>query len=195
MALPQLKMTLDDFVDWENEQPERHIFYRGEIFAMNDGEVSAMAGVRKAHAHVTLNLGAALNSPLRGTPCKPFITDVKLRIDAAETMFYPDIMVGCDPRDKKTPLHLAHPKLIIEVLSESTAAFDRGLKFITCRRIDTLEEYALVDIDHRCVEVFRRNSDNQWVLHEFSGEESVEFASVGLTLSAELLYENVDIEE
>ncbi|MDP2809007.1 MAG: Uma2 family endonuclease [Rhodocyclaceae bacterium] len=184
MALPQPKMTLDAFLACENEQSTRNFFYRGEIFAM--------VGVRQAHAIATLNLGAALKSALRGTPCRTFVADMKLRIDAADAVFYPDVMVSCDPRDRTTPMHIAHPKLIVEVLSDSTAAFDRGEKFAACRKIDMLEEYALVDLDARRVEIFRRSAEGLWVLHEFAGEQAVEFISVGATVPAEVLYENVE---
>lgn len=186
MSLPQPKLSLDAFVEWENAQPERHFFFRGEVFAM--------VGVRQAHAHVALNLGAAFKSALRGTPCRTFIADVKLRIAAADALFYPDVMVSCDVRDRATPLYLSHPKLIVEVLSESTAAFDRGAKFASCRLIDTLEEYVLVDLDARRVEAFRRNSEGRWELYEFTGDADVEFASIGVTLDAPTLYENVEPE-
>jgi Uma2 family endonuclease len=184
MALPQPKLTLDTFLTWENEQTTRNFFYHGEVFAM--------VGVRQAHAHVTLNLGATLKAALRGTPCRAFVADMKLRVDAADAVFYPDVMVGCDPRDRATPLYLSYPKLIVEVLSDSTAAFDRGDKFVACRRIDTLEEYALVDVDARRVESFRRNAEGLWVLHEFSGTQAVEFASIGVIIDSETLYENVE---
>lgn len=184
MALPQEKLTLAAFLDWEAAQPERYSFWRGEVFAM--------VGVRQSHALVTLNVASALKAALRGTPCRAFVADMKLRIDAADALFYPDVMVSCDARDRSTPLWLAYPKLVVEVLSDSTAAFDRGAKFAACRMIGTLEEYALIDIEARRVEVFRRNAAGRWELHEFVGAAAVEFASVGVTLDAEALYENVE---
>jgi Uma2 family endonuclease len=186
MALPQKSLSLESFLDWEMAQPERHFFYRGEVFAM--------VGVRQAHAHVALNVGAAFKSALRGTPCRAFVADMKLRIDRADALFYPDVMVTCDARDKTTPLYLSQPKLIVEVLSDSTAAFDRGAKFVAYRMIDTLEEYVLVDIDARRVEAFRRNATGRWELFEFLGEAPVEFASIGVTVDAATLYENVEPE-
>lgn len=186
MNLPQPKWRLDEYLDWEAKQPERNFYFRGEVFAM--------VGVRQAHAHVAGNIYSACKAALRGTPCRAFVADMKLRIDAADAVFYPDVMVSCDARDRATPLWLAHPKLVIEVLSDSTAAFDRGAKFAACRLIDTLEEYALIDIDVRRTEVFRRNAEGRWVLYEFSGEEPVEFQSIGVTIDAATLYENVDEE-
>jgi Uma2 family endonuclease len=187
MALPQAKLSLDTFIAWENTQPERHFFFRGEVFAM--------VGVRQAHAHGAGNIFAAFKSALRGTPCRTFIADVKLRIEAADALFYPDVMVSCDARDKATPLYLSHPKLIVEVLSESTAAFDRGAKFAACRMIDTLAEYVLVDLDARRIEAFRRNAEGRWELFEFLRDAPVEFASIGVTLDAATVYENVEPED
>ena len=184
MALPQEKLSLETFLAWETAQAERYFFYRGEVFAM--------VGVRQAHATVTLNAGAAFKSALRGTPCRAFVADVKLRVDAADALFYPDVMVTCDARDKATPNYLAHPKLVVEVLSDSTAAFDRGAKFAAYRLIDTLEEYALIDVDARRVEVFRRNAAGRWELYDFAAGTAVEFASIGVTLDAATLYENVE---
>jgi Uma2 family endonuclease len=177
-------MNPDDFIAWEATQPTRNFYYRGEVFAM--------VGVRQAHATVTLNLGAALKTALRVTPCRAFVADMKLRVDAADAVFYPDVMVSCDLRDRQTPFYLAYPQLIVEVLSDSTAAFDRGDKFAACRQIETLAEYVLVNIDARRTEVFRKNTEGLWVLHEFTGEQTVEFASLGVTLPAEALYENVE---
>lgn len=184
MALPQPKLMLEAYLAWESEQPDRNFYYRGETFAM--------VGVRQAHAHVTLNVGAAFKSALRGTPCRTFVADVKLRIDAADAVFYPDVMASCDARDLQTPLYLSHPKLIVEVLSDSTAAFDRGEKFAACRQIDALEEYALIDIDVRRTEVFRRNAEGRWELFEFTGAQPVEFASIGVVPDSATLYENVE---
>lgn len=184
MALPQEKLSLEAFLAWETAQADRYFFYRGEVFAM--------VGVRQAHAHVAGNVFAAFKSALRGTPCHTFVADMKLRVDAADALFYPDVMVTCDARDKATPNYLAHPKLIVEVLSDSTAAFDYGAKFAACRQIDTLEEYALIDVEARRVEVFRRNAAGRWELYDFAAAGAVEFASIGVTLDVATLYENVE---
>jgi len=176
-------LTLDEYMAWEAEQPERNFYYQGEIFAM--------VGARQAHVLVSLNIGAALKTALRGGPCRAFVSDMKLRVDAANAVFYPDVMVSCDPRDRTTPLWLAHPVLVVEVLSDSTAAFDRGAKFSACRGIDSLMEYALVDIDARRVEVYRRNAEGLWVLHDYALGAAVEFASVAVVMPAEAVFEAV----
>ena len=181
--LTSRRMTLEEYLVWEAGQAQRNVYFRGDIFAMT--------GARQSHVAVAGNVYAALKAALRGGPCRVFVSDMKLRIDAANAVFYPDVMVSCDARDRQTPLFISHPRLVVEVLSESTAAFDRGDKFAACRSVESLQEYALIDVAARRSEVFRRNAEGHWVLYEFTGGETVEFASVGVTLPAEVVFEDV----
>jgi Uma2 family endonuclease len=113
MSLAQEKIPFgpEDYLVWEQEQPERNEFVDGETFAMS--------GASDAHSTVALNLAALLRSALRGTPCKPFIADMKVHVATANSFFYPDIVVTCDPRDRGPEAsHVKqHPALIVEVLS------------------------------------------------------------------------------
>ena len=176
MGLPQEKSKFDAaaYLAWEAEQPERHEYIAGEIFAM--------VGVRQVHNIATLNLAAALRQSLKGSPCRVFVESVKTRVEAADCYFYPDVAVTCDARDRATPDYLSHPLLIVEVLSESTAGFDRGDKFAAYRQLPSLQEYVLVDLAARRIEVFRRNADQHWVLYDYLAGDQLELASLGLTL-------------
>jgi Uma2 family endonuclease len=189
MAVSQSKPFLDadGYLAWESEQPTKSEYIAGEVFAME--------GVRRAHAIVALNVVASLREHLRGSPCIPFIADMKLHVAAADAFFYPDIMVSCDARDGQNDLlFLEHPKLIVEVLSESTAAHDRGAKFAAYRMIANLQEYVLIDIDARRVEVFRRQSAGEWLLHDYATESACRFDSVGLELGMERVFEDIELE-
>ena len=176
MALPQQKQVFDAtaYLAWEAAQPERNEFMAGEVFAM--------VGVRQAHNVATLNLASHLRSELKGSPCRVFIESVKTRIEAADCFFYPDVVVTCDARDRATPEYLSHPLLVVEVLSDSTAAFDRGNKFAAYRKLESLQEYLLVDLDSRRLELFRRNPENHWVLYDFGAGDTLELASLALKL-------------
>jgi Uma2 family endonuclease len=188
-AQQQLKFSLDDYLLWEAEQSERHEYLNGEVFAMT--------GARDTHNTIALNIASALRSALRGSPCRAFIADMKLRIDSANAAFYPDVMVTCDPRDKtpETDLAKQHPVLIVEVLSESTSAYDRGLKFEHYRKIDTLKEYLLVEQDRRHADLFRRREDDsRWVLYASGATDDVVLDSVGVQLSMDTLFEDVAFE-
>jgi Uma2 family endonuclease len=116
---------------------------------------------------------------------------MKLRVAAADASFYPDVMVTCDARDHAADRFLEHPVLVVEVLSEATAAFDRGDKFAAYRRLPSLREYAVIDIDARRVECFRRDAANHWVLFEFAGDAACEFASIELSLPLAAVFEDV----
>lgn len=188
MAMPQTEKRFDAsaYLRWEEAQAERHEYVAGEVFAM--------VGVRQSHNVATLNLASYLRQALKGGPCRVFVESVKTRIDAADCFFYPDVLVTCDPRDRLTPDYVSHPLLVAEVLSESTAAFDRGGKFAAYRKLDSLQDYVLIDLAAGRVEVFRRDAENHWVLHDYGPGEHVELASLGLDLPVDQILEDTEEE-
>ena len=179
MALTQPKESFDAaaYLAWEATQSERNEYVAGEVFAM--------VGVRQSHNVATLNLATMLRRELKGSPCRVFIESVKTRVEAADCFFYPDVVVTCDARDRQTPDYVSHPALVVEVLSVSTAAFDRGATFAAYRKLESLRDYVLVDVEAQRIEVFRRNPDNHWVLYKYGAGERVELASLGLTLGVD----------
>jgi Uma2 family endonuclease len=184
LPLSQSRFDTDDYLAWEAQQADRSEYFDGEVFAM--------VGVRRVHATVALNLGTALRQHLRGTPCLPFIADMKLRVETADAFFYPDVMVTCDSRDRQAELFVEHPQLIVEILSDATAAYDRGLKFAAYRQIAELQEYVLIDVATRRIEIFRRQAGNEWLMHDYAGEPSCYFDTVKLTLTLDTVFEDVD---
>ena len=189
MGLPKAihQMTAEEFSAWELDEPERHEFFRGEVF-----RVFGMGGATRQHTDVSGNCYATLKNHLRGSPCRPFMADMKVQVQKTGDMFYPDVLVTCNPLDLAASLAMNHPKLIIEVLSPSTATFDRGDKFLTYRMIDALEEYVLVDPHTRSFEVYRRQPNGtDWLLTPGRYAEGLLLQSVGLTIPADVLFENV----
>lgn len=187
MPLPKTENGFDAaaYLAWEETQPGRNEYVAGEVFAM--------VGVRQSHNVATGNLYNVLRRELKGSPCRVFIESVKTRVEAANCFFYPDVVVTCDPRDRLTPEYLSHPLLVAEVLSESTAAYDRGAKFAAYRKLDSLQDYVLIDVAAQRVEVFRRNAENHWVLYDYGAGDRVELASLSLHLDlAELLDDTLD---
>ena len=184
MGKPLPKMSLAQFLDWENEQVEKHEFVRGEVFAR--------VGGRRVHGLVLGNAFASLKQQLRGTPCRAFADSMKLEI--ADALFYPDVFVTCDPADLRTEQIFRAPKLIIEVLSPSTEGYDRGLKFSHYRAVPSLQEYLLVHPDTREASLFRRGADGLFTLHDFSLAARIELASIGCVLDREELFEGVETE-
>lgn len=188
MSMPQanVRFSPDDYLAWEREQPNRNEYVRGEVFAK--------AEAPEAHAIVTGTFAATLHSHLRGTLCRPFVLDLKLAVDAANCFFYPDIFVTCDPRDRSPEANYVkrHAKLVIEVLSKTTEAFDRGDKFAAYRLLESLEEYVLVSPERGSVEVFRRDATDHWVLYPFVTGDTLELASIGFECPVAMLFEGVE---
>ena len=184
MSLPETANGFDAaaYLAWEETQPGRNEYVAGEVFAM--------VGVRQSHNMATLNLATVLRRELKGSPCRVFVESVKTRVEAANCFFYPDVVVTCDPRDRLTPEYLSHPLLVVEVLSESTVAFDRGAKFAAYRMLDSLRDYVLIDVAAQCVEVFRRNAENHWVLYDYGAGDRVELASLSLNLDLDELLDD-----
>jgi Uma2 family endonuclease len=183
MGKARPKMSLDTFLAWEDEQKDRHEFVRGGVFAM--------VGARRVHNQVVGNVFAVLKGQLRGTPCRPFLETAKV-LTAGDDLLYPDLFVTCDAADLRTDQVFRAPTLILEVLSPTTQAYDRGLKFMLYRSITSLREYVLVDPDTREVELFRRGDQELFTLHDLSGADRIEFASVGCSITAAELFEGVE---
>ena len=179
----RLRMSAQDFLAWDETQTVRHEFVAGEVFAM--------AGAGEAHVTAAGNVYLLLRQHLAGTPCRTFITDMKLRVDAADAVFYPDVMVTCSAADAADPLVKREPVLLVEVLSPATAAYDRGDKFAAYRKLPSLREYLLVDTDSRRCDLYRKGGDGLWVLHPFEPGQAVTLESVEVELGAAALWDEV----
>lgn len=183
-AVPEQSMTAADYLAWDVAQRERTEFVRGEM--------RPMPATEDRHNTATGNLAIALRQHLRGTPCRTFMTQMKLNVRALDSYFYPDVIVTCSAADQQNPLIKSEPKLLVEVLSPSTAAYDRGDKFACYRQLPTLEEFVLVDLDTRATDVYRKGADGLWVLHPFAAGQTVRLASVELEISAAELFAEID---
>ena len=175
--------TTDEYLHWEAGQAGRHEFVDGEIFSM--------AGAGDKHVTVTGNLYMALRQHLRGTPCRTLMLDTKVKVALSNSFFYPDLLVTCSLRDTFDSLVKREPKLIVEVLSPSTANYDRTDKFAAYRQLESLEEYGLIDIANRRADVYRRSPDGSWTLNPFDSGQGVAFASVDLAIHAETIFAEV----
>jgi Uma2 family endonuclease len=179
-AAERMRMSAQDFLTWDVNQNIRHEFVCGEVFAM--------AGAGEAHVTAAGNIYIALRQHLVGTSCRAFITDMKLRVEAADAFFYPDVMVTCSALDASDAMIKREALLLVEVLSPATAAYDRGDKFAAYRKLPSLREYLLVDTDSRRCDLFRKHDDGLWVLHPVETDQTVTLSSVGAELSAAQLW-------
>lgn len=182
-ALTQPKLSLQAYLAWEDEQPEKHEFHRGEVFAM--------VGARRVHGRVVANLSSEFSVRLKGSPCQVFHEGMKVQI-AEDTVLYPDVFVTCDRADLATDRIFTAPKLVVEVLSPATQACDRSQKFALYRRLPSLQQYILVDPDTRRVEGFSRLADDQWVLHDMSDEGALVAPSLDLNVPLNDVFAGID---
>jgi Uma2 family endonuclease len=181
------RMTLDGYYALEAVAlDERHEYVRGEVFAMT--------GTTDRHNLIAQNFCFALREGLRGGPCQVFMESVKLRLDAADCVYYPDLMVTCSANDAAERLVKREALLVVEVLSESSAAFDRGGKFADYRSLPSLAEYVVVEQDHARVEVFRRGERGEWILHPYGPGEQARLSSLGLDVPVDSIYEGIDLD-
>ncbi|MCY7406792.1 MAG: Uma2 family endonuclease [Alkalinema sp. CAN_BIN05] len=180
-----LLLSPEEYLEWEERSEVRHEFIDGEVFAM--------AGSSDDHAAIVSNACVVLIPFVRKCGCRLFPQDVKARPKGLSRYYYPDLMVTCDERDRADKYVKRHYKLIVEVLSDSTEAFDRGRKFEDYRRSESLEEYVLIAQDRISVDVFRLNAAGRWELEGYGEGDVVELVSVGARFAVEELYLDVEL--
>jgi len=188
--------TIEQYLVHEREADERSEFI--------DGEIYAMAGESGAHGDVSMNLAGILQSQLRGTNCRGRIKDTKVRSGALKEHFgkgmisYPDLVVICgapEYHDKHQDIVL-NPAVIIEVLSDSTAEFDRGVKFMRYRNFNpTLSNYILVWQDEPHIEHYTRQPSGDWLLREYDGlDKNFRIDLINCSLNMADIYDRIEFE-
>lgn len=175
-------ISVEDYLTWELNSPTKHELIEGVIYAM--------AGASANHERISINILLALGNHLKGSPCEPFGSDMKLKIN--NNFFYPDAMVNCH-FDNATPYFTETPIIIVEVLSRSTRKTDETLKLMSYINIPSLKEYVLIEQDIVDIQVLRRSEG--WIpKHYFLGDD-IRFESIDLTLSVEDIYYRVQNED
>ncbi|HYH20916.1 MAG TPA: Uma2 family endonuclease [Azospirillum sp.] len=172
--------TVAEFLDWERQQPERYEFV--------DGVIRMMTGATNQHSRIKRNLGATLHAALRGRACEAWVEGPKVVTAVAGT--YPDAVVSCGPVDPADD-RIEDPVVIIEVLSRTTADFDRGGKWVAYQSIPSLQHYLLVSQDEPRVDVFSRDGSG-WRLEVFTGPDTnIPLPAIDCTLAMADVYERV----
>ena len=171
---------------------ERQAEHKSEYI---DGVVYAMSGASFRHNTIVANVIIELGQQLRGRPCGVLPSDMKVRMPDSSKFFYPDVSVVCgEPEfhDERSDV-LLNPTIIVEVLSESTASFDRGEKFQAYQRLDSLREYILISQDKHLVEQYIRQTKERWTYTAMVGvESSLSLPSIECTLSLTAVYDKTD---
>lgn len=178
------RWTAEEYLAFERESPDKHEFL--------DGEISLMAGARREHDLIVVNLLAELRNGLRGRPCKAHSSDMRVHVPVTGLYTYPDVSVACPARflDERQDT-LVNPSVIFEVLSTSTEAYDRGAKFASYRSIPSLQDYVLLSQERALIEHFHRQEDGSWVLREARAGGSLALPSIGCILAVNEVYLDV----
>lgn len=177
----------DDYIARERSAENKSEFLQGETFAM--------AGGSPRHNLVCVNCAGTLRSLLRGKPCVVLSSDQRVWVEGTGLYTYPDVTVVCGsvrshPKYDDT---IVNPTLLVEVLSPSTEAYDRGTKFAHYRRITTLKEYVLISVEERIVEIFERADEERWILSTYASPAiSLRLASLAIEVPLGEIYENLE---
>lgn len=178
--------TPAEYFALEAQSDVRHEYFAGEVFAM--------AGASKAHNLLTQNMALSLRASLRGKGYQVFIENVRLAVKEKFYYTYPDVVVSCDPADRHDPYLLRQPVLIAEILSPSTADYDRTTKFENYQQMPSLRHYLLISQSAWIVEWFQRDKAGQWIYTLLTGPDSVlEIPDLGLVLPLRELYDDTDV--
>lgn len=187
-AIPQRRYTLEEYFELDKNSEERYEYCSGEVICMSGGSIE--------HSVITVNIAGTLRERLKGRPCRVLSSDVRLKVPKAFPYRYPDVVVVCGQpitEEIQGQVMLANPLLIVEVLSPSTEAYDRGRKFSAYQSIASFQEYLLVAQDRPHITRYLRQSDGQWLRSEVEGlAGAVELASLELTLPLSEVYLLVD---
>jgi Uma2 family endonuclease len=186
-SLAETYLTPEQYLEREHQSTSKHEYFNGNIFDM--------AGSTPRHNAITVNITSALHMKVRGR-CRVFASDVRIKVPATTLYTYPDVSVVCgavqyDESDANT---VSNPKVIVEVLSQSTEGYDRGDKFAHYQRLDSLTDYLLVSQGTTRVEHYVRQADHQWLLTVLGNlDESVDLNSIGCQLPLKVIYEYIDL--
>jgi Uma2 family endonuclease len=182
------RCTAEEYLSLERSRPERHEYFAGEMFAMG--------GASERHNLIVTNVVGELRLQLKSQPCRIYANDMRVKVAPTGLYTYPDIVVVCgearfDDEQRDT---LLNPTLLVEVLSKSTEAYDRGEKFEHYRKLDSLAEYVLISQEKVHVDHYLRQPDRHWLLSETGTLDStVRLAVIGCDLALAEIYDKVDL--
>jgi Uma2 family endonuclease len=173
-------LTPDEYFAWEAQQLEKHEYIDGEVYAMSGGS--------KNHSLISVRFITLFANHLEGSGCETGNSDLRVNIAETDNYTYPDVTVTCDDRDKTTTQYITYPCLIVEVLSDSTEAYDRGGKFRLYRNNPVLQDYLLVSSTRIEIDLYHKNDAGEWVIINYQEGDTIELKSINLSFSIEQVY-------
>jgi Uma2 family endonuclease len=180
------RFTPEEYFAWEEQQQLRHEYLDGEVYAMTGGTIN--------HSDIAGNFLILLKSHLRGSGCKTLNSDARVNIHNSNDYVYPDLSVTCDERDRNNTQFISYPCVIVEVLSPTTEAYDRGDKFFMYRRSASLQDYILVSADKVAIDIYHKDDRGKWDILSYRSGDTIELESVNFTFQIEQVYEDIVFE-
>jgi Uma2 family endonuclease len=173
-------LTPQEYFGWEEKQLEKYEYIDGQVYAMSGGSVN--------HGRIAIRFTAMFDTHLEGSSCITGNSDIKVNIAETNNYIYPDASVTCDDRDKSTPNYFTYPCLIVEVLSNSTEAYDRGSKFRMYRNNPVLQDYLLVNSTRTEMDLYHKKDTGEWIIINYKEGDTVELKSINLNFPIEQVY-------
>ena len=180
---PQL--TPAEYFTWEEKQLEKHEYIDGQVYAMSGGSVN--------HSRIAVRLTTLFSNHLENSSCETGNSDLRINIAETSNYTYPDASVTCDDRDKTTTQYVTYPCLIVEVLSPSTEAYDRGGKFRMYRNNPVLQDYLLVSSTSIEMDLYHKNDADEWIIINYKEGDTIELKSINLSFPIEQVYRGLDL--
>jgi Uma2 family endonuclease len=180
------RFTPEEYFAWEEQQLERHELIDGCVCAMSGGTIN--------HSEIAAKINRLLGNHLDDSGCRVLNSDARISILETTDYSYPDGSVTCDERDKTSIQYITYPCLIVEVLSDSTEAYDRSEKFYRYRRNPILQEYVLVSAKSIAIDLYRKNGAGEWVIAQYRAGDTIELKSIDMSFLIEQVYRGIVFE-
>jgi Uma2 family endonuclease len=179
-------LTPEEYFTWEEQQLEKHELIDGQVYAMTGGSVN--------HSRIAIRFATMVDTHLDASSCITGNSDLRVNIVGTNNYTYPDISVTCDDRDKTTTQYITYPCLIIEVLSKTTEAYDRGGKFRMYQNNPVLKDYLLVSSTAMEIDLYHKNDAGDWLIINYKPGDTIQLKSINLNFPLEQIYRGLNLE-
>jgi Uma2 family endonuclease len=182
--------TPEEYFIWEEQQLEKHELINGQVYPLG---IYAMTGGSKNHSLLAAKLITLFSNHLEGSDCETATSDLKVHILGTTNYTYPDVSVTCDERDKNNTQYISYPCLIVEVLSKSTEAYDRGGKFRMYQNNPALIDYLLVSSTSMEIDLYHKNEAGDWLIINYKPGDTIQLKSINLNFPLEQIYRGLNL--
>ncbi|MDH6100002.1 Uma2 family endonuclease [Anabaenopsis sp. FSS-46] len=179
-------LTPEEYFAWEEKQLEKHEYINGQVYAMSGGSVN--------HSRIAIRFTTMFDTHLDASSCITGNSDLKVNILGTNNYTYPDVSVTCDDRDKTNTQYITYPCLIVEVLSKTSEAYDRGGKFRMYKNNPALIDYLLVSSTSMEIDLYHKNEAGDWLIINYKPGDTIQLKSINLNFPLEQIYRGLNLE-